>query len=136
MLELQNITKRFNVGTVDEATVFDHFNFKMEKGEFVSVIGSNGSGKTTLLNLICGSLKADEGKILFNGNDITHASEFKRAKIIGRVFQEPKIGTCADLTVLENMALADNKNKPFGLGKCVNKKRIDYYKSLLERLPG
>ncbi|MDE5671473.1 MAG: ATP-binding cassette domain-containing protein [Eubacterium sp.] len=133
MLELQNITKRFNVGTVDESTVFDNFNFKMEKGEFVSVIGSNGSGKTTLLNLICGSLKADDGKILFNGNDITHASEFKRAKIIGRVFQEPKIGTCADLTVLENMALADNKNKPFGLGRCVNKKRIDYYKSLLEQ---
>ena len=133
MLELENITKRFNVGTVDESTVFDNFNFKMEKGEFVSVIGSNGSGKTTLLNLICGSLKADDGKILFNGNDITHASEFKRAKIIGRVFQEPKIGTCADLTVLENMALADNKNKPFGLGRCVNKKRIDYYKSLLEQ---
>lgn len=133
MLELQNITKRFNVGTVDESTVFDHLNFKIEEGEFVSVIGSNGSGKTTLLNLICGSLKADEGKILFNGNDITHTSEFKRAKIIGRVFQEPKIGTCADLTVLENMALADNKNKPFGLGRCVNKKRIDYYKSLLEQ---
>lgn len=133
MLELQNITKRFNAGTVDELTVFDHYNFKIEKGEFVSVIGSNGSGKTTLLNLICGSLKTDEGKILFNGNDITHTSEFKRAKIIGRVFQEPKIGTCADLTVLENMALADNKNKAFGLGRCVNKKRIDYYKSLLEQ---
>lgn len=133
MLELQNIAKRFNVGTVDESTVFDDFNFKIDKGEFVSVIGSNGSGKTTLLNLICGSLKADEGKIIFNGNDITNISEFKRAKIIGRVFQEPKIGTCADLTVLENMALADNKNKAFGLGRCVNKKRIDYYKSLLEQ---
>ena len=133
MLELKNITKRFNVGTVDEATVFDHFNFKMEKGEFVSVIGSNGSGKTTLLNLICGSLRPDEGEIIFNGNNITHVSEFKRAKIIGRVFQEPKIGTCADLTILENMARADNKNKAFGLGRCVNKKRIDYYKSLLEQ---
>lgn len=133
MLELKNITKRFNVGTVDEATVFDHFNFKMEKGEFVSVIGSNGSGKTTLLNLICGSLRPDEGEIIFNGNNITHVSEFKRAKIIGRVFQEPKIGTCADLTILENMALADNKNKAFGLGRCFNKKRIDYYKSLLEQ---
>ncbi len=133
MLELKNITKRFNVGTVDEATVFDHFNFKMEKGEFVSVIGSNGSGKTTLLNLICGSLRPDEGEIIFNGNNITHVSEFKRAKIIGRVFQEPKIGTCADLTILENMALADNKNKAFGLGRGVNKKRIDYYKSLLEQ---
>lgn len=133
MLELNNITKRFNVGTVDESTVFDHFNFKVNKGDFVSIIGSNGSGKTTLLNLICGSLKPDSGKILFNGNDITHVSEFKRAKIIGRVFQEPRVGTCADLTILENMALADNKNKSFGLGRCVNKKRIDYYKSLVEQ---
>ena len=133
MLELNNITKRFNVGTVDESTVFDHFNFKVNKGDFVSLIGSNGSGKTTLLNLICGSLKSDSGKILFNGKDITHISEFKRAKIIGRVFQEPRVGTCADLTILENMALADNKNKSFGLGRCVNKKRIDYYKSLVEQ---
>ena len=133
MLELNNITKRFNVGTVDESTVFDHFNFKVNKGDFVSLIGSNGSGKTTLLNLICGSLKPDSGRILFNGKDITHISEFKRAKIIGRVFQEPRVGTCADLTICENMALADNKNKSFGLGRCVNKKRIDYYKSLVEQ---
>lgn len=133
MLELKNITKQFNVGTVDESTVFDNFNFKVDKGEFVSVIGSNGSGKTTLLNLVCGSLKPDSGKILLKGNDITSVSEFKRAKLIGRVFQDPKAGTCADLTILENMALADNKNKPFGLGKCVNKSRIDYYKTLLEQ---
>lgn len=133
MLELQNITKRFNIGTVDESTVFDCFNFKVDKGEFVSIIGSNGSGKTTMLNLICGSLKPDYGKIIFNSNDITNVSEFKRAKMIGRVFQEPKIGTCADLTILENMALADNKNKRFGLGRCVNKNRIDYYKTLLEQ---
>ena len=124
MLELQNIVKRFNAGTVDETTVFDNFNFKVEKGEFVSVIGSNGSGKTTLLNLICGSMKPDSGKIVFNNNDITNTSEFKRAKIIGRVFQDPKAGTCADLSILENMALADNKNKHFGLGRCVNKKRV------------
>lgn len=133
MLELNNITKCFNAGTVDESTVFDNFNFKVSKGDFVSLIGSNGSGKTTLLNLICGSLKPDSGKIMFNGNDITNVSEFKRAKIIGRVFQEPRVGTCADLTILENMALADNKNKPFGLGRCVNKKRVDYYKTLVEQ---
>lgn len=133
MLELQNIVKRFNAGTVDETTVFDNFNFKVEKGEFVSVIGSNGSGKTTLLNLICGSMKPDDGKIIFNGKNITGMSEFKRAKIIGRVFQDPKAGTCADLSILENMALADNKNKRFGLSRCVNKKRIDYYKTLLEQ---
>ena len=133
MLELLDITKRFNAGTVDETTVFDGFNFKVENGEFVSVIGSNGSGKTTLLNLICGSLSPDDGKILFNGKDITSVSEYKRAKMIGRVFQDPKTGTCPDLTILENMALADNKNKAFGLGKCVNKKRIEYYRTLLEQ---
>lgn len=133
MLELRNITKRFNAGTVDEATVFDGFDFKVEDGDFVSVIGSNGSGKTTLLNLICGSLHPDEGQIIFNDRDITNVSEYKRAKIIGRVFQDPKMGTCPDLTILENMALADNKNKPFGLGRCVNKKRIEYYRSLLEQ---
>lgn len=133
MLELLDITKRFNIGTVDETTVFDGFNFKVDDGEFVAVIGSNGSGKTTLLNLICGSLTPDSGKIMFNGKDISGVSEYKRAKIIGRVFQDPKAGTCPDLTILENMALADNKNKAFGLGKCVNKKRIDYYRSLLEQ---
>ena len=133
MLELINVTKRFNAGTVDETTVFDGFDFKIEKGDFISVVGSHGSGKTTLLNLICGSLKPDGGDILFKGKSLAGVSEFKRAKMIGRVFQEPRIGTCADLTILENMALADNKNKPFGLGKCVSKKRIDYYKSLLEQ---
>lgn len=133
MLELQNIVKRFNAGTVDESIIFDDFNFKVNKGDFISVIGSNGSGKTTMLNLICGSLKPDSGKIIFNGQDITDVSEYKRAKLIGRVFQDPKVGTCADLTILENMALADNKNKRYGLKRSVNKKRIDYYKSLLEQ---
>lgn len=133
MLQLENITKLFNKGTVDESTVFDNFNLSVSKGEFVSLIGSNGSGKTTLLNLICGSLKADGGRILFQGKDITNLSEYKRAKSIGRVFQDPKAGTCPNLTILENLALADNKNKPFGLGKCVSKKRIDYFKTLLEK---
>ncbi|HIU69268.1 MAG TPA: ATP-binding cassette domain-containing protein [Candidatus Scubalenecus merdavium] len=133
MLQLENITKLFNKGTVDESTVFDNFNLSVSKGEFVSLIGSNGSGKTTLLNLICGSLKADGGRILFQGKDITNLSEYKRARSIGRVFQDPKAGTCPNLTILENLALADNKNKPFGLGKCVSKKRIDYFKTLLEK---
>lgn len=133
MLQLENITKVFNKGTIDESTVFDQFNLNVSKGEFVSLIGSNGSGKTTLLNLICGSLKADTGRILFQGKDITNLSEYKRAKSIGRVFQDPKAGTCPNLTILENLALADNKNKPFGLGKCVSKKRVDYFKTLLEK---
>lgn len=133
MVELKNITKKFLIGTPDEATVFDDFNFSVEKGEFVSVVGSNGSGKTTMLNLICGTYAPDAGQILFEGRDITKLPEYKRAKTIGRVFQDPKAGTCSNLTILENMALADNKNKSFGLGRAVNKKRIDYYKSMIEQ---
>lgn len=133
MIELKNITKKFLIGTPDEATVFDDFNFIVEKGEFVSVVGSNGSGKTTMLNLICGTYAPDAGQILFEGRDITKLPEYKRAKTIGRVFQDPKAGTCSNLTILENMALADNKNKSFGLGRAVNKKRIDYYKSMIEQ---
>lgn len=132
MLELQNIHKVFNEGTVDEAVLFRDFNFAVQEGEFVSVIGSNGSGKTTMLNLICGADRAEEGRILFRGKDITELSEYKRARFIGRVFQDPKVGTCAGLTVLENMALAENKGKSFGLGFAINKKRIDAYRSLLE----
>lgn len=132
MLELNNIVKVFNIGTVDETTLFDDFSFKVEDGEFVAVIGSNGSGKTTLLNLACGTIRPESGSIIFKGNDITRLPEHKRARSIGRVLQDPRLGTCGNLTILENMALADNKNKPFGLGAGVNKKRVDYYKTLLE----
>ena len=132
MLELKNINKVFNIGTVDETVLFNDFNFTVEDGEFVSVIGSNGSGKTTLLNLVCGTMMPESGSVIFDGKDITKLPEHKRAATIGRVLQDPRMGTCGNLTVLENMALADNKNKMFGLGAGVNKKRTDYYKSLLE----
>ena len=132
MLELNNITKVFNAGTVDETKLFDDFSFKVEDGEFVAVIGSNGSGKTTLLNLACGTIRPESGSIIFKGNDITKLPEYKRARSIGRVLQDPRLGTCGNLTILENMALADNKNRSFGLGAGVNKKRIDHYRSLLE----
>lgn len=131
MLKLEHITKVFNAGTVDENTVFSDFNFSVEDGDFISLIGSNGSGKTTLLNLVCGSLKPDSGAVIFKGKDITGINEYKRARYIGRVFQDPKSGTCANLSILENMALADNKNRSFNLSLAVNKSRIDYYKSLL-----
>ena len=133
MLRLENITKKFNIGTIDESTVFDNFNFQVKKGEFVSVVGSNGSGKSTLLNLVCGTITPDCGNIIFNDKNINKLSEYKRAKFIGRVYQEPKAGTCGNLTIAENMALADNKNQFYGLSKCLSKKRVDYYKTLLEK---
>lgn len=132
MIELIDIVKKFNVGTPDESTLFDGFNFQVNKGEFVSVVGSNGSGKTTMLNLLCGSLPIDSGKIMLSGRDITRLTEYERAKYIGRVFQDPQKGSAGSLTILENMALADNKNKRFSLSRAISKKRIDHYKSLLE----
>ena len=131
MLKLNNINVSFNKGTVDEAILFDNFNFEVSKGEFVSIVGSNGSGKTTMLNLICGTVTPDSGEVIFDGRDITKLSEHKRAKFLSRVFQDPKLGTCSNLTVLENFALADNKNKPYGLTGAISKKRLDYYRQLL-----
>ena len=133
MLELNNICTSFNKGTVDEMQLFNKFNFKVNEGDFISIVGSNGSGKTTLLNLICGSIFPDSGKILLDGKDITALCEYKRAKSIGRVFQDPKMGTCSELTVLENFALADNKNKPYGLSTAINRDRVEYYRGLLSQ---
>ena len=132
MLKLDQITKKFHIGTPDETTLFNQFCFEVQKGEFVSIVGSNGSGKTTLLNIVCGSLPVEGGKVFFGGKDITRLSEYKRADQIGRVFQDPKKGTCDELTILENMALADNKHKAYGLSRGVNKRRTDYYRTLLE----
>lgn len=133
MLSIENLQKSFNIGTPDEAILFNGFNFAVEAGEFVSVIGSNGSGKTTLLNLICGTLQPEGGVIRFHEKDITRMSEHGRAAFIGRVFQDPKAGTCAGLTILENLALADNKGRAYGLGFAIDKKRQDYYRQLLEQ---
>ena len=134
MLELKSIEKYYNPGTVNEMCLFNNFNLKIEKGEFISVVGSNGSGKTSMLNLICGSIPLDGGKILIGEKDITREKEFKRNRRIGRVYQNPAMGTCPSMTILENMALADNKGKLFGLSKGTNKSRIDDYKEQLSLL--
>lgn len=132
MIKFSEVVKRFNVGTPDETTLFDHFSLEVGKGEFVSIVGSNGSGKTTLLNLLCGSMPLDGGHIYLKDRDITRLPEYKRAAFIGRVFQDPAKGSCPDLTILENMALADNKKGHYGLGRGINKRRMDQYRTLLE----
>jgi len=133
-LQLKNIQMMFNSGTVNETQIFNDFNLSIKEGQFVSVIGSNGSGKTTMLNLICGSLAPTSGSILLDGKSILELKEFERAKFIGRVFQDPSKGTSPAMTILENMALADNKGNIFGLKRGINKRRKDYYRTLLEQL--
>ena len=134
MLKLENICKTYNLGTVNETTLFTNFNLEVKKGEFISVIGSNGSGKTSILNMICGSIPVDSGKISVQGQDITRMKEHQRSKFIGRVFQDPAKGTCPSMNILQNMAMADNKGKPFNLTAGINKKRITYYQEQLSRL--
>ena len=134
MLEVKDITKIYNANTVTELKLFDGFNLDLPDGQFLSIVGSNGSGKTSLLNIICGSIGLDGGDVLVDGKSIRKQKDFQRYATIGRVYQNPALGTSPNLTMLENLSLADNKGKPFGLSFGVNKKRIDYYKSELASL--
>lgn len=134
MVCMTNIDKTFNPGSVNEKTVLEGFNLTIGKGDFVSVIGSNGSGKTTMLNLLCGTLAQDRGEIEVAGRRVDKLSEHQRAAFIGRVFQDPAKGTCATLTILENMALADNKGKPYFLRRGVNRRRLDAYRGMIAPL--
>lgn len=134
MLELKNIYKYYNPGTLNEMCLFQDFSLSIKDGEFVAVVGSNGSGKTSMLNIICGSIPIESGNIVLDGKDITREKEFRRNERIGRVYQNPALGTCPSMTILENMSLADNKGKRYGLGRGTNKKRMDYYRDLLRPL--
>ncbi len=134
MIELKGIYKTYGKGTVNEQELFNDFNLTVADNDFISVIGSNGSGKTTMLNMICGSIPIDRGEIVINGSDVGKLKEFKRYRKIGRVYQDPAVGTCPSMTILENMSLADNKGKLYGLTPGTPKKRISYYKELLSEL--
>ena len=134
MLELKNITKIYNAGQITETCLFHDFSLRIQDGDFVSVVGSNGSGKTSLLNIICGTIPVDGGEVLLDGQSITKMPEYRRYRQIGRVYQNPAMGSCPDLTIAENMALADNKGKHYGLQLGVNGKRLAYYRELLAPL--
>ena len=125
MLELKNVSKVYNPGTVTEMCLFNGFNLTVGDGEFVSIVGSNGSGKTSMLNIICGSIPIDGGEVLIDGKPIDRLREFRRYRRFGRVYQNPAAGTCPNMTILENMSLADNKGKRFGLTSGVNKSAPD-----------
>lgn len=134
MIELKNIHKYYNPGSVNELCLFQNFSLTIQDGDFVAVVGSNGSGKTSMLNIICGSIPIDSGDIVVNGTSIVGKKDFLRHRKIGRVYQDPSKGTCPSMTILENLSIADNKGKPYNLGRGVNKARIDDYRELLAEL--
>lgn len=134
MLEVQGISKTFNKGTVNEKKALDKLSLKLEEGDFVTVIGGNGAGKSTMLNAVSGVFNVDEGDILIDGLNVTYMSEFRRAKYLGRVFQDPMMGTAADMGIDENLALAARRGKLRGLGRGISKSEREYYKELVATL--
>jgi putative tryptophan/tyrosine transport system ATP-binding protein len=134
MLHLNQIHKIFNEGTPDEKIAIDHINLALKPGDFVTVIGSNGAGKSTLMNIISGVLVPDVGGIHIDGKNVTTMSEFKRSKMIGRVFQDPMAGTAPSMTIEENLAMAYSRNKTRTFRRGVTKKRRDYFREVLESL--
>ena len=134
MLKLENIWKTFNAGTVNEKVALSGLNLHMKEGEFVTVIGGNGAGKSTMLNAIAGVFGVDEGKILIDGNDVTHLPEYKRASYIGRVFQDPMMGTAATMQIEENLALAARRGMPRTLKIGITKSEREVYQEKLKIL--
>ena len=134
MLQIQNLYKVFNKNTVNENVVFKKLNLTVNKGDYITIIGSNGAGKSTLLNIISGTIPVDGGMIMLGDKEISKLPEHKCTKFIGRVFQDPTKGTAPSMTILENMSMAYNKGKKFDLGFAVNKKDIPYFKELLSSL--
>ena len=134
MLEIQNVSKTFNAGTVNEKTALNGLNLKLNEGDFVTVIGGNGAGKSTMLNAVAGVWPVDEGKILIDGIDVTKLSEHQRAAYIGRVFQDPMTGTAATMQIEENLALAARRGKRRGLRIGITKAERERYRELLKSL--
>ena len=134
MLELINVYKTFNPGTVNQKVALAGLNLTLKDGDFVTVIGGNGTGKSTMLNAIAGVWKPDAGKIKIDGVDVTNMPEYKRAKFLGRVFQDPMMGTAADMEIQENLALANRRGKGRGLKWGITKEEREEYREMLAQL--
>ena len=134
MLKIENVSKTFNAGTVNEKVALRGLNLHLKEGDFVTVIGGNGAGKSTMLNAITGVFGVDSGKILIDGVDVTHLPEYKRAKYIGRVFQDPMMGTAATMQIEENLALAARRGNPRTLHIGITRAEREEYKEKLKIL--
>jgi len=134
MIELAEVKKTFSRGTVDEKVAINGITLHIRDGDFVTIIGSNGAGKTTALNLISGTYFPDGGNIVIDGVDVTNIPEHRRAKFLGRIFQDPLMGTAASMSIEENLAIADLRGKRRGLGWGVKKARRGHYRDILKML--
>jgi len=135
LLQLSGITKIFSRGTIDEVTALDNIDIHVNAEDYITIIGSNGAGKTTLLNVIAGVFPPERGgKVIINGKDITGLSEYKHAQHVGRVYQDPHIGTAAKMTIEENLAMAVLRGQPRGLRAASNKQRRELFCSALAPL--
>ncbi|MDD3819229.1 MAG: ATP-binding cassette domain-containing protein [Actinomycetota bacterium] len=134
MLTVKKVTKIFNPRTVNEKVALHDVSLTLKKGDFVTLIGGNGSGKSTLLNCIAGVYQADQGSIIINGTDVTRLCEYKRAALLGRVFQDPMMGTASDMGIEENLALAMRRGQRRSLRWGITNKEREYYKELLKKL--
>ena len=134
MINISNIKKTFYSALGEEKAVFNGLNLEINQGDFISVIGSNGAGKTTLLNTITGNIDLDGGYIEVDGKNINNLAKHKRGEFISKVYQNPALGTAPSMTIFENLSMADNKGKMFGLSLGLNYSRKKYYMNLLKEL--
>ncbi len=133
MLDIRHVSKTFAKGTVNEHVALKDVNLHLDKGEFVTIVGSNGAGKSTLFNMICGSFMQDGGTISLDGKDISFMPEHKRSRIIGRVFQDPMKGTAPHMTIEENLALAYTRAHSSALSIALSKKKSDFFREKVAR---
>lgn len=134
MLELKNIKKTFNRGTINEKKALEGVSLKLEPGDFVTVIGGNGAGKSTMLNMIAGVYPVDSGAVVIDGRNVTRQPDYKRAAYLGRVFQDPMMGTAADMEIEENLAMAYRRGRRRGLRWGISRQEKENYHEALKML--